>query len=235
MLLSRCPFLMTKLAPKSETAADYDEWAGTYDSVVNRTRDLAGEVLKKFDFNLRGRRVVEIGCGTGRNTAWLARSEAGAAEIVALDFSEGMLERARARVRDHRVRFVQHDIRSPWPVVSSSADVIIVMLVLEHVEKLLPVFLEAARVLRPAGEFLICELHPDRQRLGKKAEFTSEKTGALKYVEAFLHDTEDFLTAGKSAGLELVKHADWFDEDGAANLPRVLSVHFRSRGSGSTD
>ena len=150
-------------------------------------RATSPQQFAQVDLNLTGRTIVEIGCGTGRNTAWLARPEAGAREIVALDFSEGMLARARERVRDKRVRFVQHDARKPWPLGNASADVVIVMLVLEHVEDLQPVFIEAGRVLRAAGDFLICELHPERQLLGKKAEFTSEKTGALKYVEAFLH------------------------------------------------
>ena len=236
MLLLNVSNLMTQ-SSKSETAVDYDEWAATYDTVQNRTRDLAATVLQKVDLDLTGRTIAEIGCGTGRNTAWLARPEAEALEIVALDFSEGMLARARERVSDSRVRFVHHDVRTRWPLENASVDVVIVMLVMEHVEDLRPVFREAGRVLRAAGDFLICELHPERQLLGKKAEFTSEKTGALKYVEAFLHQTEDYLNAGELAGFELVRHADWYDEDNDGNeenkakLPRVLSVHFRSRGS----
>src|SRR5437016_1278469 len=126
---------------KSAIAAAYDQWAETYDSDPNRTRELAGQVLRKVDLRVDGRDIVEIGCGTGRNTEWLATQ---AARITALDFSEAMLARTRVRVHDPRVRFVQHDVRTTWPLDDNSADVIIAMLILEHVEQLETVFAEAA-------------------------------------------------------------------------------------------
>ncbi len=215
---------MNQPAINPGVAADYDEWSETYDSVENRTRDLAAEVLRTIDLNLQSKSVIEIGCGTGRNTVWLAA--AGATGIAALDFSQGMLSRARTRVEDPRVRFVQHDVRTPWPLANASADMVIVMLILEHVENLEPVFAEAARVLRPSGELFICELHPERQLLGKKAEFTNSKTGMVKRVDAFLHLVEDYLSAGEHAGFELIKQADWHDED-SQNPPRLLAVQFR--------
>ena len=220
---------MTDTQNNSSVAENYDEWAETYDTVQNRTRDLAAVALRQADLKLAGRSIVEVGCGTGRNTVWLGRPEAGVADIVGLDFSEGMLQQARARVHDARVRFVQHDVRNAWPLASNSVDVVIVMLVLEHVENLQPVFAEVARVLRPEGDLFISELHPERQMLGKQAEFKSAKSGELKRVEAFLHRTEDYLAAGKSAGLELVKQTDWHD-DPPAETPRLLSVHFRKPG-----
>jgi ubiquinone/menaquinone biosynthesis C-methylase UbiE len=217
---------MTQPSTKSEIAAAYNDWAETYDTDQNRTRDLAAQVLRQADLNFTGRNVIEAGCGTGRNTEWLARPAAGAAGIVALDFSEEMLMRARDLVSDPRVRFIQHDVRATWPLADNSADVVIAMLILEHVEHLKSVFAEAARTLRAGGEMLICELHPERQLLGRQAEFTSAKTGKHKRVTAFLHQTEDYLKTGMSAGFDLVSQADWRDEDGPANPPRLLSIHF---------
>ncbi len=217
---------------KSEIAAAYNEWAETYDTNQNPTRDLAGEVLRQADLDLAGRSVIEVGCGTGCNTEWLARSEAGSSNIVALDFSVAMLARARARVADSRVRFMQHDVCARWPVADASADVIIAMLVLEHVEQLESVFAEAARTLRTGGEMFICELHPARQLLGKQARFTNAKTGEHTLVPAFLHETADYLKAGVSSGLELVNKGDWRDADSTTHSPpRLLSLHFRRRAS----
>jgi ubiquinone/menaquinone biosynthesis C-methylase UbiE len=217
-----------KQSNKSEIAAAYNEWAATYDTDQNRTRDLAGEVLRQVDLEITGRDLIEVGCGTGRNTEWLARSEAGSSNIVALDFSVEMLARARARVNDRRVRFIQHDVRAKWPVADASADVIIVMLVLEHVEHLAPVFAEAARTLRARGEMFICELHPARQLLGKHAEFTNAKTGAHTRVTAFLHETAAYLKAGMSAGFAVVNKGEWRDADSPVEAPpRLLSLHFR--------
>ncbi|HEY3041826.1 MAG TPA: hypothetical protein VGJ66_24050 [Pyrinomonadaceae bacterium] len=62
---------------RGEIAAAYNEWAETYDTDKNATRDLAAQVLRRADLTLAGRRVIEVGCGTGRNTEWLTTLSAG--------------------------------------------------------------------------------------------------------------------------------------------------------------
>ncbi len=218
---------MTKASEQSDVAAAYDDWAETYDLDQNRTRDLAGETLRQVDLNLAGRRVIEVGCGTGRNTPWLARPETGSTNIVALDFSEAMLAKARARVNDARVRFVQHDVRTTWPLENASADVVIAMLVLEHVDNLAPVFAEAARVLVAEGEFFLCELHPMRQLSGGQAQFSNARTGERQLVPAFIHDVSDYVSAGLSSGFVLREMREWRDADAPTySQPRILSLIF---------
>ena len=62
---------------------DYDAWAHQYDIDANPTRDLDKivtiESLSKIDFS----NVLEIGCGTGKNTEWLVTR---ANRLVGLDF-----------------------------------------------------------------------------------------------------------------------------------------------------
>jgi demethylmenaquinone methyltransferase/2-methoxy-6-polyprenyl-1,4-benzoquinol methylase len=48
-----------------------------------------------------GDRVVEIGCGTGRNLPLLERAVGGAGTIIAVDASAAMLARARKRIARH--------------------------------------------------------------------------------------------------------------------------------------
>ncbi len=223
---------MTQPANNSEIAAAYNEWAETYDVVENRTRDLANEVLKRADLNFDVGKVIEVGCGTGRNAEWLSQLAAGPREIVALDFSEEMLARARERVRDPRVHFIQHDVRTTWPVSDAAADVIVAMLILEHVEYLQPFFAEAARTLRVGGELFMCELHPMRQLLGGQAQFTSIQTGEQKRVPAFLHHTSEYVHAALSCAFELLQLGEWHDADAPrSDFPRLLSLHFRQRRS----
>ncbi|HSS22012.1 MAG TPA: methyltransferase domain-containing protein [Pyrinomonadaceae bacterium] len=209
----------------SNIAAAYDQWAETYDVDQNRTRDLAAEALKQTELNFADRRVIEIGCGTGRNTEWLTQSAAGPASILAVDFSEAMLARARERVQDARVKFIQHDAREPWPRESGSVDIVIAMLILEHVEQLQPVFREAARVLIPGGEFFLCELHPMRQLTGGQAQFSNTKTGERQCVTAYIHDVSEYVNTALSAGFELKHLGEWRDAEAAANTPpRLLSL-----------
>jgi ubiquinone/menaquinone biosynthesis C-methylase UbiE len=219
---------MTGPANKSDdVAAAYDRWSETYDTDPNVTRELAGQVLRNMDLPIAGREIVEIGCGTGRNTAWLAKR---AASVVALDFSEEMLRRATQRVPDARVRFIQHDVRTTWPLADDSADIIIAMLILEHVEQLETVFAEAVRALRLQGELFLCELHPMRQLMGGQAQFSNTQTGNRELVPAFLHNVSDFVNGGLSAGFNLNRLDEWRDPDAASDsIPRLLSLLFTKK------
>ena len=208
-------------------AAAYNRWAKTYDTDPNRTRELAATVLRELNLELSGRDVIEIGCGTGRNTEWLVER---AGSVVAMDFSEGMLRQAHARVRSPHVRFVQHDIRTGWPQAAATADLVIAMLVLEHIEQVEPIFAEAARVLREGGELFVCELHPTRQMYGRQAEFTDSETGECERIAAFLHDVSDYVNAGLRSGFELAYMGEWRDSNASqSDLPRLLSLQFRLR------
>jgi malonyl-CoA O-methyltransferase len=210
-----------------DVAGAYDAWAAAYDSDHNRTRDLAAAVLRRGPLKLAGRRVLEIGCGTGANTGWLAERSA---SVVALDFSAEMLRRAEARVRAETVRFVAHDLRSAWPLPDGSVEVVIAMLVLEHVESLLPVFAESARVLASGGEVFVSELHPVRQLAGQQAEFVHPKTREPVRVPAFLHETSEYVNAGLAAGFEVTHLGEWRDPEAPrTSPPRLLSVCFRRR------
>lgn len=217
---------MTKVG-KDSIARIYDQWAEIYDTDQNRTRELAGQLLRKIDLPVAGSDVVEIGCGTGRNTEWLATL---ARTITALDFSEEMLRRATTRIQYPKARFIQHDVRTAWPVPDESAHLIIAMLVLEHVEQLEIVFAEAARTLHPRGHLFICELHPMRQLMGGQAQFSNPQSGERELVPAFLHNVSDFVNAGLSLGFELQRLDEWRDPDAASNsIPRLLSLRFTKK------
>jgi malonyl-CoA O-methyltransferase len=203
-----------------DVAEAYDAWAPVYDSDANATRDLDAAVVRGLGLDATGD-VLELGCGTGKNTEWLA---ARARSVLALDFSPGMLERARARVATDRVRFARHDIREPLPVADAAFDLVLGNLVLEHVERLEPVFAEAARGLRPGGILLFCELHPFRQLEGSHARFVKPETGEVVRVTAFPHDVSDYLGAGIAANLRLVGAHDWRDTKDLATVPRLFST-----------
>lgn len=210
--------------PDERIAGAYDRWAAQYDRDSNATRDLDGDVLRQAALRLRGRDVLEIGCGTGKNTEWLAGE---AASVIAMDFSEGMLARARAHVRATGLRFVVHDIRDPWPVAAKSVDVVTCNLVLEHVRTLPPIFDEAVRVLRAGGQLFISELHPFRQQLGGQARFTHESSGEVTLVPAFRHSVGEFVNAGLETGLQLRALGEITDERAPIDAPpRLLTLLF---------
>jgi trans-aconitate 2-methyltransferase len=72
---------------------------------------------------LRGdERVLDAGCGTGQVTAYLLeRLPRG--EVVALDGSPSMIERARARLGEDRVTYVTADLLDPIPIEPVDVDI----------------------------------------------------------------------------------------------------------------
>ena len=138
----------------------YTNWSTTYDTDRNLTRDLDQDVTQAILGHLRVARVIELGCGTGKNTALLAVI---GAQVQALDFSGGMLERARAKIQAPNVTFTVADLTRPWPCADQSADLVVGNLVIEHIADLSFIFAEARRCLAPGGQCFLCELHPAKQ------------------------------------------------------------------------
>ena len=71
----------------------YDRWASVYDDDGNPVPPLEEPWVRAAAGDVSGRDVLDLGCGTGRHTLWLA---AGGARVTAGDFSPGMLAQARA-------------------------------------------------------------------------------------------------------------------------------------------
>ena len=208
----------------------YDRWAASYDTDVNRTRDLDASVARLRAPNVTDRDVLELGPGTGKNTRWLAKK---AHSVIGLDASPGMLAIARERLiadgTSDKVELLHYDIANRWPLADESVDVVIADLVLEHIQGVAHVFAEAARVLRLDGSAFVCELHPIRQFLGGRAHFVDPGTKAVVDVPVFRHTVSEFVNAGIAAGLVIERMDDWFDADRTDAPPRLLSVLFRKR------
>ncbi|HMZ07797.1 MAG TPA: class I SAM-dependent methyltransferase [Anaerolineales bacterium] len=199
----------------------YNEWSDIYDSNINRTRDLDAEVTRLL---LKGQRfpsILEIGCGTGKNTEFLATL---GDVVLAFDFSENMLAKARQKVTASHVRFEQADITQPWNCPPDSFELITCNLVLEHIQDLNHIFAQAARTLRGGGQFLINELHPFKQYGGTKARF--ERGADIVEVDVFIHHISEFIHAAEANGLKLIKFDEVWHADDAGKPPRLASFMF---------
>lgn len=218
--------MMPEPSPPDEpsVASTYDRWAASYDADRNATRDLDAIVVRRAALEVDDRDVLELGCGTGKNTTWLAEH---ARRVIAMDFSEGMIAQAHERIATSNVQFVRHDVRDPWPVPPASVDVVMGNLILEHVHDLAPIYFEAARVLRPGGQLFLCELHPYRQLQGVRAHFVDAKTGETVHVTAHVHTVSEYVNGGIEAGFTLRGLGEWTEDDAPSDAPpRLISVLF---------
>ena len=201
---------------------DYNSWAHQYDNNVNPTRDLDKIITKKILSDIKFSSILELGCGTGKNTEWLITK---ADQLTALDFSDGMLELARKKISDYHITFIKADLNEMWPLIGQSFELVISNLTLEHIENIDHIFNSAANTLVENGKYFVCELHPEKQLAGSKARF--ESSGNVIELETFIHLESDYLAVAEKAGLTLLNKKDWYDEN--HELPRLISFLFEKQ------
>jgi len=200
----------------------YNIWANQYDTNVNRTRDLDKkctiETLNNFDF----KNVIELGCGTGKNTEWLLNK---AERIIGLDFSQEMLNKAKEKIFDKRIIFKKANLTKDWEIENNFADLITSSLTLEHIENLDHIFSQANRKLKKNGLFFISELHPFKQYSGSKAKFETEN--GTEELEVYVHHISEYIDDAKNNDFQLIELKEWFDENSKNGIPRLISFVFK--------
>ncbi len=202
----------------------YDSWSDQYDTNTNNTRDLEAVAIRTCLHNRSFSHILEMGCGTGKNTAWLLQKTE---KLTAVDFSELMMAKAKEKMTANHVTFVQADINQPWDFAQDRYDLIGFSLVLEHIEDLKKVFEKITRIISPNGLVYIGELHPCRQYKGSQAKF--ETPEGTQLLTCFTHHISDFITAADTHGFELVRLDEFFDDEAKSGLPRILTLLFRHK------
>jgi len=200
----------------------YDVWADQYDSNENRTRDMEALVIQSAldTVQMRGS-CLEIGCGTGKNTVWLADRFA---KVVSVDFSEKMLAVAQQKISASHVSFHRADITEPWSfsTTDTTFDVVTFSLMLEHIEDLDAVFAQVAGKVISGGVVYVGELHPFKQYVGSKARF--ETSSGTQVLTCFVHHVSDFTEAAARNGFRVLRISEHFDDDNRQDIPRILCL-----------
>ncbi len=199
--------------------AGYDRWASVYDHDGNPLIALEGRIVHAAVGNPAGLEALDLGCGTGRHALWLA---AAGARVTAVDFSEGMLDQARAKPGADRVRFLTLDLHRPLPFAAGSFDVVVSGLVLEHLQELEPFLAEARRVLKPGGRAVVSGMHPAMFLRGTQANFNDPVSGERIEPGSVNHSVGSMVMAALRAGFELLDIGEFSpDASLVADCPRA--------------
>jgi malonyl-CoA O-methyltransferase len=200
-------------------AGGFTELADTYDA---RFADDPLFVLENAAVlaalpDLRGaRRVLDVGCGTGRYALHLSRlSEA---EVVGIDLAPDMLSTAarKARRANIPVHWLAGDLTTGQiPVEDGSADAAICALTLSFLPDAQPALAAIARALAPGGSLVISDYHPYGMiaaQCASRARFARDRAPYVRFTSAdgqecriaqTIHTVADLFHAATATGLVL--------------------------------
>lgn len=115
---------------------------------------------------VKGKRVLDAGCGPGVYTEWLVRR---GAEVVAFDANEKMVRLAKQRLRG-KAEIVQADLEQPLGFLADgSFDIAVSPLVMDYVKDWEKAFGEFHRILREGGCLVFSIEHPQEKYHAQRA------------------------------------------------------------------
>jgi ubiquinone/menaquinone biosynthesis C-methylase UbiE len=147
------------------------------------------------------RRVLDVGCGTGRFSTRLAQEFE--AEVIGVDPAETMLAKARMNTADSRVRFLV-GVAERLPVSDESVCLAYLSMVYHHLCDPRNAFREFNRVLRDGGFLCIRNSTLD---LLDEVPYLKYFPSALPYNRARLPSQRDVIDTAQQSGFSLVNHA----------------------------
>jgi SAM-dependent methyltransferase len=154
-------------APRQNEAVNKEAWDrlaarrgdATPVGAVQYGQDLPSETDLRLIGDVRGKRVLDLGCGGGENAVAFAKQ---GAHTIALDTSHGQLSLARslAETEEIRVEWHESDAADLAFMRADSIDVALSVGLLSEVEDIDRLFRQVHRVLRHGSPFVFAYEHP---------------------------------------------------------------------------
>jgi SAM-dependent methyltransferase len=182
-----------------DAAAGYAEWAPFYDASMDDRLDLPLlRALASVKWQGIGR-AVDLGCGTGRIGAWLKAQ--GLERVDGIDASPAMLDQASAK-RIYE-RLICADVTRTG-LATGEYDLAVSSFTVCHIADLAGLYTEAARLLRPSGNFALVDYHPFMLLKGVPTHFDAP-TGEPIAIANVIHMIGDHIEVGRRAGLTVLE------------------------------
>lgn len=167
--------------------------------------------LERLLGNIKGKNILDAGCGYGKDVAHYIRR---GAKAWGGDASEHMIALAKKK-HPEIAQFFWHETFDDIRMPDSSLDLITSRYALQHQEKIDDAYREFHRVLKPGGSAIILVPHPIQQLFAKeeriyhkKEEITVKIYDELSVVHDFTHTVEEYLSAFMISHFELLHFSE---------------------------
>jgi len=180
----------------------YSLWARQYDKEANIAITLEEKNIKDFMPAIKGKGVLDFGCGTGRYAIPLAKK---GAKVTAIDLTSRMIKEAKKKTKRLAIDFQNIDLLKYSP--KRKFDVIISMLVLDHIQKLEKAISVISKASKIGTEVIISNMHPETMR--RNANPKSKKAQGYLIegfkTDQFYHPLEEYVELFLKKGFILKK------------------------------
>ncbi|MBZ9572426.1 class I SAM-dependent methyltransferase [Patescibacteria group bacterium] len=119
---------------------------------------LMNKVMEKAIGDLKGKIVLEAGCGDGFFIPNLLKKNP--KKIIGIDISKWLLDYAKKRIKSKKVEFHQIDLTKKLNFKNNFFDIIVSYNVLQEIKDISTSIKEMARVLKKGGRLIISITHP---------------------------------------------------------------------------
>jgi len=165
----------------------FERAAATYEKFSRLESEVAGRMLERLDYvKIAPRRILDAASGPPRREVGKRYPKA---DVIALDFSLGMLRAARRRLFRRHSILLCADLER-LPIASEGVDFVWCNMALHWLSDPLPAFREFARVLAPEGLLMFSTLGPDTLK-----ELRAAAGPARVHAFIDMHDLGDMLLA----------------------------------------
>lgn len=156
----------------------YNLHAKYYDKKLSFLDSFEKDVVHRMLGNLQGKKVLDLGCGTGRLIKVLAD---GGANVTACDNSEEMVRIAKKKFPE--VEILEADVGN-LPFENDSFDFAVATFMIVHLKRLDIFFDEVYRILKDGGHFLLTNINQ------RKPPKVASDVGEF-VIQSYYHRPED--------------------------------------------
>jgi len=150
---------------------DYQETTNDLLTRIDIHKKYGGRDIDEWMLHLvnpqKGSKILDIGCGAGKQCFLFYKALQGEADITGGDFNQQLLEQARqenAKI-GNRIRFVDLDFNQRFPMEDNQFDLVTSCFAIYYSEDIPFTISEMHRVIKPGGKLFTTGPMPENKRL----------------------------------------------------------------------